>query len=759
MPEDIIPCFKGNFADALLKMAFEKRPAIANFIGELHEKKIKSFMELDSELIVLNRKRLAYKLYKEQPVISGGASSGSEAGILLGEFSRRRGHMPIRKLMAHAGGLVQQIKPCFMMSPLSIAQFLDPRTVRFDYIIFDEASQVRPEDALGALLRGNKIVVMGDTRQLPPTSFFDHIIDRIDETDEDLPAMIADVESILHQCKRCFPSKILRWHYRSRHESLIAVSNQEFYDNRLLIYPSPIDKLEGLGLEFIHLPDTIYDRGKSSANRKEARTVAMAALEHYRKNGIKSLGVGTFNIKQQQAILEEVELQLRLHPDMEDFFSSNHEEHFFVKNLETIQGDERDVIFLSIGYGYDMYDRLTRNFVPLNHEGGERRLNVLITRARIRCVVFSNFRAGDLNIDENAPFGLKALKLFLDYAENRNLQSIEVTGEDTDSPFEDSVYDFLRSRGLDVRKQVGCAGFRVDLAVVDPKSPGRYLLGIECDGAKYHSSPVARDRDRLRQQILEGLGWRLHRIWSTDWYRNRLDSEKRLLEALATAEDQKGFNINNSKKETSEVIRGVNLKDTEKDRESIVTKVETNLNDRVVEYEKCSSIDFSTSEELHEKTTRTLAFVVTKVVEVEGPIHFSEVVRRIRSFWGLRRAGKRINNNIEEAAKYAERVEKIHWRNDFLWPAPEHELKVRRRIGDPPAKIELICDEEIAEAIKLVLKHQFATLPNDLIIQSARLFGIRAVHTVTQNRIQSVITNLLKSSELIEMPNGMIDLA
>ncbi|MCK4784934.1 MAG: hypothetical protein KAV87_14375, partial [Desulfobacteraceae bacterium] len=309
-PQDIIQCFEGNYADSLLRIAFKKRPALANFVGELHEQKIKRFMKIDREIINLNRKRLAAKLYGMRPVITGGASPASEAGILLNQFSRKRGHMPIRKLMSAAGGLIQRIKPCFMMSPLSIAQFLDPRNIKSDVIVFDEASQVRPQDALGAILRGNQLAVVGDIRQLPPTNFFDHILQTTHFEDEEIQASVGDVESIIHLCKKSFPAKTMRWHYRSRHETLIAVSNQEFYDNQLLIYPSPISEAEGLGLQFIHLPNTIYDRGRSGINRMEARHVAEQAVTHYRRYPTKSLGVGAFNIRQQQAILEEIELQL-----------------------------------------------------------------------------------------------------------------------------------------------------------------------------------------------------------------------------------------------------------------------------------------------------------------------------------------------------------------------------------------------------------------------------------------------------------------
>ena len=399
-------------ADALLKVAFTERPALMHFSGKLHAAKVADFSMLDLELIKANRKRLALKLSEERPRLEGGASSNSEAGILSGQLNRKRGHLPIRKLMSEVGGLVQKIKPCFMMSPLSVAQYLDPKSSCFDVIVFDEASQVRPEDAVGAILRGKLLVVVGDTRQLPPTSFFEHVTGDADEDDVHVGA--AQVESILHQCKRSFPSKVLKWHYRSRHESLITVSNREFYDNQLLIYPSRFPRSKKLGLEFVHVSNGVYDRGRSSVNRIEACRVADEVIKHFEDQPEKSLGVVTFNTKQQQAIQEELELRALQRPDLESFFADANRQNFFVKNLETVQGDERDVIYISVGFGFDENGRLSKNFGPLNQEGGERRLNVLITRAKERCVVYSNFRSDDLAVKANDAWGVRSLKAFLE---------------------------------------------------------------------------------------------------------------------------------------------------------------------------------------------------------------------------------------------------------------------------------------------------------------------------------------------------------
>ena len=526
--EDIEALVEGNFADSLLNILFVENHELATFVGELHENRIREFKDLDKKILVLNRKRIFHKLNSNIPKIFGGTEN-PQAKILAGEFTRKSGHMPVRKLLEKAGGMIKQIKPCFMMSPLSIAQYLDPTNdeLQFDVVIFDEASQVKPEDALGAFMRGKTAVVMGDTQQLPPTSFFDQMSDA--ESDEE-EATSLDMESILHLCKLSFPVKMLKWHYRSRHESLINVSNREFYDDDLLVYPSPSHNDPELGLKFHYNPNTAYARGSSSANPLEAEDVVEEIFNHFEKYGdTKSLGVGTFSVAQKNAILEALEVKRKEHPEYEPLFSDNKEERFFVKNLETIQGDERDVILISVGYGYDENRKMSLNFGPLNQDGGERRLNVLITRAREKCVVFSNFKAYDMHLTANPPYGVKALKEFLAYAENLTLGTHQ--GEAySKEPFEDAIASFLEENGYTVDRQIGCAGFRVDLAIVDDENPGKYILGITTDGKMYSSSKVARDRDRLREQVLTGLGWKLYHLWSTDWYRNRDLGRKKLLD-------------------------------------------------------------------------------------------------------------------------------------------------------------------------------------------------------------------------------------
>jgi very-short-patch-repair endonuclease len=766
-PADVISCFEGNFADALLRITFNNNPILAQFAGEIHEKTISDFAYVDKELIRLNHLRLQRILIERKPRVYTQASRESEVGILIGQFNRKRNIMPIRKLMTQAGRFVQKIKPCFMMSPLSIAQFLDPTSVSFDVIIFDEASQVKPEDALGALMRGMQLVVMGDTRQLPPTSFFDRVAeDDIDDDEKAEGTSVADVESILHQCKRRFPYKMLNRHYRSRHESLITVSNVNFYNNKLQVFPASIDRGPSLGLQFMYLKDTVYDRGKTGAkNGLEAKAVAKAALEHFQKHPDKSLGIGTFSLKQMQAIQDQIEL-LRKDPIADEYFSANKIEPYFVKNLETIQGDERDVILISVGYGRASDGRLSQNFGPLNSDGGERRLNVLITRARESCVVFANFRASDLKTSGDSPVGIKAFKCFLEYAETGNLPVEHESLRDSDSPFEDSVYAYLCENGYEVRKQVGCSGFWIDLAVVDPQSQGRYLIGIECDGAMYHSSRVARDRDRLRQQILEGLHWKLHRVWSTDWYRNRNHTQRRLVEAIELAKINSTTNrakITKSVKESE--LKPKYVKSQQYDGRNThinITEIVKPVLQQASEieipvYQQCKKINIAEGTPLHEMISRDLARAVEQVVSIESPVHVEDVINRIRTLTGFGRAGNRIRDAILSAISAAISQKIIKRQKNFLWTIPDRPLQLRRRVELP--KINMICDEEILEAIKQVLNLQHATMKQDLILQSARILGIHRTTNDIGAHIEKIITRSIKTGVLACRTNGAIDLS
>lgn len=740
-PEDVIPCFEGSLADSLLVSAFGDRDALALFDRNVHEDRISSFQELDRETLQINRKRVLRSLVNGTPQMMQGASKASQAGTLMHEFGKKRMHKPIRVLMEEAGELIQQLKPCFMMSPLSVAKYLDPETMDFGVVIFDEASQVRPADALGTIMRGDQVVLFGDTKQLPPTSFFDQVVDHRESEDE-WEFSVQDVESILDLARSSFPSKRLKWHYRSRHESLIAVSNQEFYNNDLLIYPSPVQNADELGLKLTHLPDTTYDRGGSSVNRGEARAVAEAAVEHYRESPSKSLGIGTFSTAQQEAVREEIERLRKENHEVDEYFSRDREEHFFVKNLERIQGDERDVIFISVGYGYDGDGKFSHKFGPLNHTGGWRRLNVLITRARERCEVFSNFTSDALDMSATDARGVKSLKVFLKYAENRNLDSLTEVGEDPDSPFERSVIGFLEEQGYEVHPQVGCAGFRIDLAIPDPENPGRYVLGIECDGAAYHSTPVARARDRQREAILEDRGWKIHRIWSTDWYRNREATQERLLEVVDEAIERGALTI------AAEKGSSDGPEDDESDDQVSLDELQTetgpSLDDLAEEYQTVSGLRRVA---LSDYSVGQTTSAVKQIVREEGPIHRELLEQRIVEHSDVERRGKRVKLTLEKGISNAVQRGDISKDGDFYYPPQFNDITPRKRT-DGAADIEWIAKEEIRAAIEAVLEYQYATAREDLIAQASRVLGFDRTGQRISDRIGGVIDQMEAAGEL-----------
>jgi len=500
-----------------------KKPELKNFNVEVHERLIKEFAQLDYNQLDTARERL--KKLHMQRWKDWEKTSLAQAQLLRlkKEATKKRQHLPIRKLLndTQSGmpNLVKVLKPCWMMSPLSVSQYINADIVHFDVLIFDEASQLRTEDVVPAIIRSNQVIVIGDNKQLPPTSFFSTSGDSEEDiNDED----DASYESVLDECSNFMFGRMLKWHYRSQDERLIAFSNKHFYNSELVTFPNPVQNPD-LGVWFKHVPDGVYDRGGCRNNRREAEIIAQLTLEHFQQFPKQSLGIIAFSETQADAIQEQIEVLGKDYPDLETFCSDNSPQ-FFLKALENVQGDERDAIILSVGYARDDQGKLSLKFGPLNRQGGERRLNVAVTRAKSKITLVSSILAGDIDITRAQSEGVRLLRDYLEYAASggERLQGNSYT--DTlhfDSPFEEDVYHALVQQGYTIRTQVGCSGYRIDLAVVNNNRPGEFLLGIECDGASYHSSPTARDRDRLRQQVLERLDWKIHRIWSIDWFRNK----------------------------------------------------------------------------------------------------------------------------------------------------------------------------------------------------------------------------------------------
>ena len=732
--------FRSQWLAALVKHAYQTRPVLAQFDGNSQAEVVSRFRQLDRALQSHNRARLALQHWEKLPQLG----TGGQLGVLTHEFQKKARHLPIRQLMLKAGRVIQDIKPVFMMSPMSIATFLPPESATFDLVVFDEASQVRPADALGAILRGRQAVVVGDSRQLPPTDFFGSVV----QADEDADGGTADVESVLGLfAAQQAPSRMLRWHYRSRHESLIAVSNHRFYEDRLVIFPSPDRARDQLGLAFRHLPHTAYDRGKTRTNPGEAKAVAQEVIAFARDQLQKpsaaryTLGVAAFSLAQMQAILDQLEILRRQNHECEEFFSTAAVEPFFVKNLESVQGDERDVIFISVGYGRTAEGYVAMDFGPLNQEGGERRLNVLITRARLRCIVFTNLTGDDIDLNRTDSAGVSALKAFLTYAESGRLDIPVVSGREEDSPFEHEVLEAIAAAGYTVQSQVGSAGFYIDMAVVDPARPGRYLMGIECDGAAYHSARSARDRDRLRQQVLEALGWRIHRIWSTDWFGNPKREVARAIAAIEAA------------KTTPATARPAVIESPIEREESAPPGKRRSAPPYELAHLRIGPVENG----LHSLPAGRLASLIVEVVHTESPVHIDEVYRRIADAAEVSRIGPRIRAALDQASESALGEKRVVRKGDFLWRPGQNEATPRDRSALEPEdrRIELIAPEEIEQAIHKVLLDSYGMALSEVAPAVSDLLGFSRAGEALRESVELMVNRLIAGGALQEQGGAL----
>ena len=743
----LLQIFDFSWFNGLVERAYIESPEIKKFDRNHHEYLLKEFSRLDRLTFRYNQARLAELHWKAIPKLS----NGGELNIINREMNKKRRIMPIRKLIDQAGRAIQAIKPIFMMSPMSIATYIPQGSVQFDLVIFDEASQVKPVDAFGAIIRGKQTIVVGDSKQLPPTSFFDSLVENDQEEDYD---SIGDVESILSLfLGKGSPERMLRWHYRSRHDTLIAVSNNEFYDNRLVVFPcSGLDTI-ARGLRFHHLPETAYDRGKTRSNPDEAKAVAKAVMKHAKKYPDLTLGVVAFSTAQRDAISLQLELLRRYDSSCESFFNENTNEPFFIKNLENVQGDERDVIFISIGYGKTAEGYMAMSFGPLNRDGGERRLNVLISRARLAMDVFSNFTFDDIDLNRTQSQGVVSLKNFLNYAQTGNLEIPCSTGKEPDSPFEEEVIKKIVQHGYDVEPQVGTAGFFIDIGIKDKKNPSCYIIGIECDGAAYHSSQSARDRDRLRQEVLEGLGWKLHRIWSTDWYRNPEKELERTISAIEKAKYQ--------------YENGIKTKDKKFSDEKKINKIERDdaihedkeLPKNFVPYEKIIPQITLTDKELHQVSTKELFSYIYQVVVIESPIHKTELIHRIIEGAGLKRSGNRIQKAIQISINHGVNDGKIHQKGEFIWNVEMREPFVRDRssLDATSKKFEYIPPEEIKLAIRQEIEKGFTLTIEDAVSNASRILGIQRVTAKAKDYFIMQLDEIIKDGQ-IALNQGLLSI-
>lgn len=506
----------------------DSEPLLHNFVPAEHMSDIEAYRTQTDRLAKLTVRYIRARLCGVIPAKNEISKQGGFA-LLKHELQKSRRHKPVRQMAAEMGDAMSKLAPCMLMSPLSVAQFLPSDQALFDLVIFDEASQIAPWDAIGAMARGKQVVIAGDPRQMPPTSFFNRAANDADDDTEE------DMESILDECLAAgLYNHSLSWHYRSRHESLITFSNHRYYDSNLITFPA--SETRQSAVQWCKVAG-VYSKGKGRHNQAEAEAMVAETVKRLRDKTFiasgKSIGIITLNTEQQKLINDLLDRARQQHPEIEPFFQTELEEPVVVKNLETVQGDERDLIMLGIGYGPTEpgANTMSMNFGPLNRDGGWRRLNVAVTRARQEMMVFSSFDPSFIDLNRTSARAVADLKHFIEFAQRGPValaQAVRGSVGSYDSPFEEAVANGLRRKGWHVVPQIGVSRFRIDLGIVHPDKPGDYLVGIECDGATYHSAATARDRDKVRSAILQGLGWKLLRLWSTEWWVDKEGALERL---------------------------------------------------------------------------------------------------------------------------------------------------------------------------------------------------------------------------------------
>ncbi len=772
--KDIQAAFEVNYCRWWLQAVVEDEAVIRTFISAEHERRIGDFRALDDKFTGITGQWIRARLCAELPSVES-VNKNTEWGVLRHEVNKKKRHLPLRELLSRIPSVVLRLTPCLLMSPLSIAQYLSADASNFDLVVFDEASQIPVWDAIGAMARGRQVVMVGDPKQLPPTNFFDRA-----ESDSDDEDVEGDLESILDECLGAsLPTRNLSWHYRSRHESLIAFSNARYYGGSLVTFPSPVT--DDRAVSFHHMKG-VYEKGGARINKPEAKALVADLVGRLKSPGFResklTIGVVTFNTEQQALIEDLLDEARRSDPSIEPYFAEVELEPVFVKNLESVQGDERDIMYFSITYGADASGAVSMNFGPLNRDGGERRLNVAVTRARHELRVFSSLKGEQMDLARTQALGVRDLKHFLEFAERGPRALAEATmgsRGDFESPFEEAVAAALSRKGWQVHTQIGASAFRVDLGVVHPDMPGRYLTGVECDGATYHRSATARDRDKLREQVLRGLGWEIVRVWSTDWWidpRGTLERVHAQLDALLDADRQKQSADKLARAAAEEAIAkaaalAANANDRSQPAVPPAPATSSRQEERSVEIASNGGAAASASttgrdpsrfieadpleavSEAHVDATLffdaryegILVAMVRHVVEVEGPILDTVLARRIARAHGFARTGARIQERVEQRAAGEFASTEEDGVGTFYWPKhmdPGSAVPYRSPPEDTAFRgVEEICMQELASLAQQIRGQGLSG--EDALITMARELGLQRLRAASRGRLEAAL--------------------
>lgn len=712
--------FRKSLYKTMICYILSKENALEVFNGKLFNYRIDRYRRLNAQFEELVRLELFARLAARIPWFTQEAVQNSEVGILQKNIRNNARGISLRKLFDQIPALLARMCPCMLMSPISVAQFIDPEAEKFDLVIFDEASQMPTYEAVGAIARGKNVIIVGDPKQMPPTNFF-----AAHATDEDWVEM-EDLESILDDCLALsIPSKYLLWHYRSKHESLIAFSNSEYYDNKLLTFPSPDNIESKVRIEYV---DGYYDKGRSRQNKKEAEAVVMEIVRRLQDEELckKSIGVVTFSIAQQSLIEDLLAEVFGRQPELEPL-ALERKEPLFVKNLENVQGDERDVILFSVGYGPDASGRISMNFGPLNRNGGERRLNVAVSRARYEMVVFSTLRSEQLDLNRTAAVGVAGLKRFLEYAERgtRLVSDKQITRTaDEQVSIANLVGERLRALGYVVHTNIGVSGYKVDIGIVDPLRPSTYRLGILCDGKNYHRAKTVRDREIVQTTVLQRLGWDIYRIWTLDWWEHAdsiLEEIQDILEGRKKVQKMKHL-----------------------DRKVVKVKPIKTVHDLPEKVKKCYAYEEGQEQPvpqtynvtrlkqygrydpdlLYEPNSRIiLEGQVQKILATEAPISRTLLFKKVLYEWGLSRLSPKSEAFLKKLLEDMKVYQTVHEGLAFCWRSESmclHYNEYRPESDREPVDLP---PEEVANGLRQILNESVSLQVFDLIRAGGVLFG------------------------------------
>lgn len=756
----VLDTFIKHFCVLWLDYVTNQNSVLKEFSLEKIEALRSEFCKLDKEQLQIAKERVRCEIIAQMPAYY----DSGEVLILKKEVNKKKKFLPPRRLFKEIPRLLTKLKPCLMMSPLSVSYFLEADKFNFDLVVFDEASQIYTEDSIGAIIRSKQVIIVGDDKQLPPTDFFKKNGSNDDEDNDD-----DAYESILTEAKSWGVfEKSLLWHYRSRHEDLIAFSNHKIYNKKLITFPSASERGKDIGVEYIYVPNGIYDKGGSTNNIIEAQKVAQLVIEHFRNNPTRSLGVVTFSESQRECIENCVERIKKENPSLQNLFLND--DLFFIKNIENVQGDERDTIIFSIGYGKSSDGKFSQNFGPLGNQQGHKRLNVAITRAKFNLKLVGSIEPTDIKLSVDTNEGPRLLRSYIEFAQQGiralNNEPIVRNSDQFDSPFEESVCEFLREKKYEVKTQIGCSNYRIDMAVLHPKYNQKFVIGIECDGAMYHSSRTARERDRLRQDVLEEMGWKIIRVWSTDWIKNPESQKKRLIAEINKAIESYGspnMQITETNDEANsylveddfpiKTVDEISLSNTFQVFQSVTEEEileELNISKSYLA-EKYNTINLNFKKIHKEFIRKAIIFILDK----ETPIHLDLLYQRLVGFYGQSKVTTKIKISIDEILKTVEDKQILD--EKFLTKRSESSV-VPKKVSPTSVrfKIEYISQEELKQGLLIIAKSRIGLYKKELVKITAREFGFDRMGNDIANAFDSAYNILIEEGLLIESNEGKI---